>query len=100
VAIALAVVVLWAWVRTRRWERGAARAGPGETELLRLYERVQRRLKRRRAPPETPLEYRQAARAGPMEPLLEDLTEAVNEGAYAGRWPEPGRLRELEKRMR
>jgi transglutaminase-like putative cysteine protease len=100
VAVALAVVVLWAWVRTRRWERGGARAGPGETELLRLYERVQRRLKRRRAPPETPLEYRQAARAGPMEPLLEDLTEAVNEGAYAGRWPEPGRLRELEKRMR
>ena len=99
VAIALVVVVLWAWVRTRRWGRGL-RAAPGESELLRLYDRVQRRLGRRRAPPETPLEYRIASRAGPIDPLLEELTAAVNEGAYAGRWPERDRLRELEKQMR
>jgi transglutaminase-like putative cysteine protease len=99
VAIALVVVVLWAWVRTRRWGRGI-RAAPGESELLRLYDRVQRRLGRRRAPPETPLEYRHATRAGPIERLLEELTEAVNDGAYAGRWPEPERVRELEKRLR
>jgi protein-glutamine gamma-glutamyltransferase len=98
VAIALVVVVLWAWFRTRRWGRGA-RAAPGESELLRLYDRVQRRLGRRRAPPETPLEYRQAARAGPIEPLLEELTEAVNEGAYAGRWPELKRVRDLAERL-
>jgi len=99
VAIALLVVLLYAWLRTRRWG-GGLRAAPGESELLRLYERVQRRLKRRRAPPETPLEYQRAARAGPIEPLLEELTDALNEGAYAGRWPGSDRVRELEKRLR
>ena len=98
VAIALVVVVLWAWFRTRRWRPGA-RAVSGETELLRLYDRIQKRLGRRRAPPETPLEYRHAARAGPIEPLLEEMTEAVNEGVYAGRWPEPGRVRDLAERL-
>ena len=98
VAIALVVVVLWAWFRTRRWGSRAYPA-PGESELLRLYDRAQRRLKRRRAPPETPLEYQRAARAGPIEPLLEDLTQAVNEGVYAGRWPEPDRIRDLETRL-
>jgi hypothetical protein len=99
VAIALVIVLLWAWIRTRRWGRGV-RAAPGESELLRLYDNVQRRLKRRRAPPETPLEYQRAARAGPIELLLDELTEAVNEGAYAGRWPDDERLRELTARMR
>ena len=97
VAIALVVVVLWAWIRTRRWGR-FARAAPGESELLRLYERVQRRLRRRRAPPETPLEYLHASEhAGTA---LDDLTEAVNEGVYAGRWPDRGRLRELSSHVR
>ncbi|HVC78483.1 MAG TPA: DUF3488 and transglutaminase-like domain-containing protein [Candidatus Micrarchaeaceae archaeon] len=99
IAIALLVVLLYAWLRTRRWGRGE-RSAPGESELLRLYERVQRRLKRRRAPPETPLEYQHAARAGPMEPLLEELTDALNAGAYAGRWPGSERVRELETRLR
>jgi hypothetical protein len=99
VAIALVVVVLWAWFRTRRWG-GGVRAAPGESELLRLYDRVQRRLRRRRAPPETPLEYQRSARAGPIEPLLEELTAAVNEGVYGGRWPEPGRVRDLGARLR
>jgi transglutaminase-like putative cysteine protease len=98
VAIAFVVVLLWAWFRTRR--RGIRiRSAPGESELLRLYDRVQRRLKRRRAPPETPLEYRHSARAGPIEPLLEELTDAVNEGAYAGRWPAPKRVKELADRL-
>jgi transglutaminase-like putative cysteine protease len=99
VAIALVVVVLWAWIRTRRWRRRGGGA-PGESELLRLYDRVQRRLGRRRAPPETPLEYSNAARAGPMEPLLDELTQAINEGVYAGRWPESERVRELSKQRR
>ena len=74
-----------------------ARASPGESELLRLYERVQIRLGRRRAPPETPLEYMRSTIA--ITPLLGELTEAVNEGAYAGRWPDRARLRELSKRL-
>jgi transglutaminase-like putative cysteine protease len=98
VAIALVVVVLWAWIRTRRW-KWSQRPAAGESELLRLYERVQRRLRRRRAPPETPLEYWRTTAAGPMESMLEELTNAVNEGAYAGRWPEPERVRELENRL-
>jgi hypothetical protein len=27
--------------------------------------------------------------------LLQEVTEAVNEGVYAGRWPEPARVREI-----
>jgi hypothetical protein len=70
---------------------------PGESELLRLYERLQRRLGRRRALQETPLEYWREA--GP-EPLLEDVTHAINEGAYAGRWPELSKVKELSDRLR
>jgi hypothetical protein len=99
VAIALVVVLLWAWVRRRRWGRRAG-ASAGESEVLRLYDRVQRRLGRRRAPPETPLEYMHDTRAGPAEQLLQELTGAINEGAYAGRWPDPERVRELSKQLR
>jgi hypothetical protein len=35
-----------------------------------------------------------------MEPLLEELTEVLNEGVYAGRWPASDRVREMEKRLR
>src|SRR5438876_2176966 len=91
-AIALIAVLAYAWLRRRVWTR-RSRPQPGENELLRLYEKVQRRLRRRRAPPETPLEYRQAMRTA----LLEELTDAVNEGAYAGRWPDPGRVREMAR---
>ncbi|HUY73598.1 MAG TPA: DUF4129 domain-containing protein [Candidatus Dormibacteraeota bacterium] len=68
--------------------------------MLRPYERVHGRLGRRRAPPETPLEYQEQVRAGPIQPLLEDLTDAVNEGAYAGRWPDPERVRELARQIK
>jgi transglutaminase-like putative cysteine protease len=98
VAIALVVVLLWAWIRTRR-RAVRIRGAPGESELLRLYDRVQRRLERRRAPPETPLEYRHATHPGSIEPLLEELTDAVNQGAYAGRWPAPKRVKELADRL-
>jgi transglutaminase-like putative cysteine protease len=98
VAIALVVVVLWAWVRRRRWGRN--RAGPGESELLRLYERVQRRAGRRRAPPETPLEYLRQAQGARITRVLEEVTEAINEGVYAGRWPEPKRVRELANQLK
>jgi transglutaminase-like putative cysteine protease len=94
IAIALVVVLAYAWLRRRVWTR-RARPQPGESELLRLYERVQRRLSRRRAPPETPLEYQEEMDVE----WLGDLTEAVNEGAYAGRWPDPERVRELAKRI-
>ncbi len=97
IVIALAVTLVWAWARRRPRLPASKRAPPGQSELLRLYERVQGRLGRRRAPPETPLEYWHATHSSGS--LLEDVTQAVNEGAYAGRWPEPQRVRELERRL-
>jgi transglutaminase-like putative cysteine protease len=91
IAISLVIVLIYAWLRRRSRKIGGLRAAPGENELLHLYERAQGRLRRRRAPPETPLEYQQAMQAA----LPEELTDAVNEGVYAGRWPEPRRVREL-----
>src|SRR5439155_5713894 len=90
IAISLVIVLAYAWLRRRRPNIGT-RAAPGENELLRLYEKGQRRLRRRRAPPETPPEYQVAMQAA----LLRGLTDAVNEGAYAGRWPDPTRVRKL-----
>ena len=98
VAIALLVVFAWAWLRTRRWKRGA-KAPPGELELLLLYERIQGKLGRRRAPPETPLEYLKEAKPQTLARLLEEVTSAVNAGAYAGRWPDPKAVRELSDRL-
>jgi len=101
IAIAVVAVGLFFWLRSRR--RRQAVAGPpplpGESELLRLYERLQSRLGRRRAPPETPLEYwRDVGVTGP-EPVLEEVTHAVNEGVYAGRWPPPSKVQELSDRL-
>jgi len=97
VAISLLVVLAYAWLRRRRRRSGPPRPAPGEGELLRLYERLQKRAGRRRAPPETPLEYWRWAEQ--VEPVLGEVTDAVNEGAYAGRWPDPARIRELERRL-
>ncbi|HKW07746.1 MAG TPA: DUF3488 and transglutaminase-like domain-containing protein [Candidatus Dormibacteraeota bacterium] len=94
IAIAVIVALAYAWMR-RRVLRPRRIAQPGESELLRLYERVQRKMRRRRAPPETPREYREAMQ---VEMLIE-LTEAVNEGVYAGRWPEPKRVSEMADRL-
>jgi hypothetical protein len=94
IAIAVIAVLAYAWLR-RRGLRPRSKPAPGENELLRLYERVQRRMRRRRAPPETPLEYQEAMQTA----LLTELTELVNEGAYAGRWPRPDRVRELADRI-
>jgi hypothetical protein len=52
-------------------------------------------MRRRRAPPETPREYQEAMDVG----RLIELTDAVNEGVYAGRWPEPKRVREIADRL-
>jgi protein-glutamine gamma-glutamyltransferase len=107
VVISLLVVFVYAWLRRRRTSPRRLRPKPGETELLRLYERLQKRAGRRRAPPETPSEYWQwAQETGPRlnvppylpaggEGLLQEVTEAVNEGAYAGRWPNPEKVREM-----
>jgi hypothetical protein len=90
IAIAVVVVLALVWLR-RRSARPRRISPPGESELLRLYDRVQRKMRRRRAPPETPREYLDA-----MDfELLTELTEAVNQGVYAGRWPEPQRVREI-----
>jgi protein-glutamine gamma-glutamyltransferase len=109
VAIALLVVFAWAWLRTRR-RKNRTKAPEGESELLRLYDRIQRKLGRRRAPPETPLEYRREFSPPPrgggsgrgaadLDPLLQEITDAINEGAYAGRWPAANLVRELSDRL-
>jgi transglutaminase-like putative cysteine protease len=95
IAMVVAAAFLVLWLRRRRWGQ-RMRAAPGESELLRLYDRLQRRVGRRRAPPETPLEYLNSS-AG--EELLVDVTQAVNEGVYAGRWPERERVREMADRL-
>ena len=96
IVIALVVVFAYAWVRTRRWNRGV-KAPPGESELLLLYERIQRTLGRRRAPPQTPLEYLSDASAGDLSSLLQEVTEAVNQGVYAGKWPDPAFVAERRR---
>ena len=108
IAVALIAVLAYAWLRRRVWT-ARPRPQPGESELLRLYERLQRRLTRRRAPPETPREYQHAMgeHSSPFmgrwpegpEGLLAEVTQAVNEGAYAGRWPDPRRVRDLAERI-
>lgn len=94
-ALALVVLAIAGFIWLRRRRRPARRPEPGESELLRLYESVQRRLSRRRAPPETPREYQEAMQTA----LLVELTAAVNEGVYAGRWPTPKRVRDLEAHL-
>jgi hypothetical protein len=96
VGIALLVTFVYALLRRRRRRTRAAHPAPGESELMRLYERLQKRAGRRRAPPETPLEY---LRWAEQPQVLRDVTDAVNEGAYAGRWPDPARVRELSDRL-
>jgi transglutaminase-like putative cysteine protease len=95
IGLVLALALLFMWLR-RQTRRPRMRPARGESELLRLYDRLQRRLGRRRAPPETPLEY---LLSSPEEALLADVTQAVNEGVYAGRWPEPERVRKMAERL-
>jgi transglutaminase-like putative cysteine protease len=97
IAIAFVVVLAYAWLRRRQVRRRRRAAEPpGSSDLLDLYDRLQKRAGRRRAPPETPLEYWTAT---PGEALLKDVTHAVNEGAYAGRWPDRERVRQLAERI-
>jgi transglutaminase-like putative cysteine protease len=97
-ALVAVLVIGLLWLRGRRPPRRAARS-PAEAELIKLYERLQRRLGRRRAPPETPNEYRQSVAGGELEELLIELTAAVNRGVYAGRWPEPAEVAEMRARL-
>ncbi len=96
VALLLASVVGLAWLVSRL--RTRRRSGE-EDELLALYDRLQRRLGRRRAPPETPLEYRARAPGGSLDAVLGEVTTAVNQGAYGGRWPDRGRVAEWAERI-
>jgi transglutaminase-like putative cysteine protease len=97
IVLAFVITLLYAALRRRRWGRRWHEPA-GSSDLLRLYERVQRTLGRRRAPPETPLEYLQSTQH--LGTGLDELTEAVNEGVYAGRWPDRERLRELSSQVR
>jgi hypothetical protein len=83
--------------------RGRSRIGSPPAERLALvavYERLQRRRERRRAPPETPCEYLNAIAASDSRGLLHDVTEALNQGAYAGRWPSRTEVDGLRRRLR
>ena len=96
-ALVAGLLVALLWLRGRRLPARAASAG--ELDLIRLYDRLQRRLRRRRAPPETPNEYRRAVAAGSLDPLLGMVTEAVNRGVYSGRWPEPDEVRRWRSQL-
>jgi protein-glutamine gamma-glutamyltransferase len=98
VALAAVLVVGLLWLRRRRPPGWRART-PGEAELIRLYTLLQRRLGRRRAPPETPNEYRRKVPAGELDALLEEVTVAVNRGVYGDRWPEPAEVQEMRARL-
>ena len=100
--LALVVVLLlgiaWLWTRRRSLPRRSR--SPGEVALLRLYEKLQGNLRRRRGGAETPLEYEASVHASDAAAsLLRDVTSAVNRGAYADRWPEPAEVSKLESRL-
>jgi len=97
--VGLLFVLGWVVIRRLKWRGRRSRAAPGEPELLRLYDRLQRRAGRRRAPPETPLEYLHVVGAAGDAALLADVTDAVNQGVYGGRWPAPKKVRELAERL-
>src|SRR5436305_1965013 len=86
--------------RSPRPRRRPPRArSTAEAALIRVYDRLQRRLGRRRAPPQTPNEYRRAAAGGELYSLLEEVTKAVNRGVYSDRWPGPAEVAELRSRL-
>ena len=93
-----ALLVALIWLLRRPWPPRIARER-GELELLTLYERLQARAGRRRAPPETPREYGAAVSGSALDPVLAEVTDAVNEGVYGGRWPPPGQLEAWRKRL-
>jgi hypothetical protein len=93
--VAAALALAWLVARRRRWP-GFGSEEPGQPDLLRLYDRLQRRLGRRRGPPETPLEY--LSERGP-DLLLAEVTERVNRGAYGGDWPPPEVVRGLAGKL-
>jgi protein-glutamine gamma-glutamyltransferase len=98
-ALLAVLIVALVWLRGRRLPRWRSRS-PAEADLIRLYDRLQRRLGRRRAPPETPNEYRRRQVApGELEELLGEVTDAVNRGVYSDRWPEPARFEEMRARL-
>jgi hypothetical protein len=97
VLLALAVAATWLY-RRRRPRRG--KPPPEQVELLRLYERLQQRVGRRRAPPETPREYASRTPAA-LAAVATEVTRAVEQGAYRNAWPsadELVRLRDILSR--
>ena len=93
IALLVVAVVGLGWLLRRRLQ-----PAPGD-DLIGLYERLQRRLRSNRAPPETPLEYSRRLHAGSLDEVLEEVTTAVNRGVYASRWPEPAEVARWRKRI-
>jgi transglutaminase-like putative cysteine protease len=94
IAVVVVLVLGLGWLLSRRLRRPS----PAD-DLLGVYLRLQRRLRRYRAPPETPREYRDRAASGSLDDVLEEVTAAVNRGLYADRWPEPGEVARWRKRI-
>lgn len=92
--VALVVAAIWHYRR-----RGPSRRAPPEqVELLRLYERLQRRVGRRRAPPETPREY-ESRTPVTLAAVAAEVTRAVERGAYRGAWPNPDEVAKLRDKL-
>jgi protein-glutamine gamma-glutamyltransferase len=95
--VVVAVVLGAAWLYRRRRPPGR-RMAPEQIELLRLYEALQQKAGRHRAPPETPREYASRAPAG-LAAITLEMTRAVERGAYRGAWPGQDELARLRDKL-
>jgi hypothetical protein len=88
---AMIALAVWLYPRVKKWwmarqPSAALDADPNRKRILAAYRAAQKRLRRYRAPAETPREF--AVRNGSLSELVE-LTEAVEVAAYSPRGPAP-----------
>jgi len=93
VVVAVLVTLLWAWASGRdaavkgpvAWHRASPSCCVFTIVCSAASAAGEHRRKRRSST---------CGRAWVLAPLLEEVTDAVNEGVYAGRWPDRARVRE------